>query len=115
MGPSFSLTCTRSPKNGSKMQPQADTVPLDPAGATLAFGDDLVFFEEFLGPLAEGLFALLEEAGAAPSGYEPDEHLIASSGPTPLTCPPPCSGVFEAAAKPLWIACQTLRKRRRPR
>src|SRR5260221_1488299 len=50
-------------EEGKKVQAQADAVAVDPAGASLAFGDDLVFLEELVGDLPEDLFRF-EEAGA---------------------------------------------------
>jgi hypothetical protein len=38
------------------VQAQANAMALDPAGAPLALGDDLVFLEELVGGLAKGLF-----------------------------------------------------------
>ena len=55
---------TEFAEEGHEVQAQSTTVALDPTGAALPLGDDLVFLQELFAGLLEGLFRD-QETGAA--------------------------------------------------
>ena len=64
------------------MQAQPDLMALNPAGAAVAFGDNLVFLGELLGGLAEGLLGL-EQPGALLSRAASNTNLRQPAPPGP--------------------------------
>ncbi|WP_269245748.1 hypothetical protein [Rhizobium sp. AG207R] len=53
-GPGIDLGKPHLAEERDEVQPQADTVALDPFGASLAFGDHTIFLLKLLGSLGEG-------------------------------------------------------------